>query len=79
MKYRQVAKKLSALGCHEIIIVDPRINETLQTGAVENRTYPDNKFIPIYRGDRSRPAPIISLPRFIGGIETEWRKCPFVF
>ena len=49
-------------------IVDLRIYETLQTGAVENRTYrvgvnarrlpnhtyPDNKFTPIYRGDRNR-------------------------
>ncbi len=25
------------------------------------------------------PAPIISLPRFIGGIETEGRKCLFIF
>ena len=33
---------------------------------------------PINR-DRNRPAPIISLPRFIGGIETEGRKCLFIF
>ena len=37
-------------------------NRTYQGGkAVKNCTYPDNKFIPIYRGDRSRPGPIISL------------------
>ena len=33
---------------------------------------------PTYR-DRSRPAPIISLPRFIGEIETEGRKRLFIF
>ena len=33
---------------------------------------------PINR-DRDRPAPIISLPRFIGGIEIEGRKCLFIF
>ena len=40
------------------IMVDFRINWTLQTGAVFNRTYPDNKFIPIYRGDRNRGAKV---------------------
>ena len=62
---------------HWFIIVDLRINEALQIGAVKNRTYrvglnsvrvetaptcPDNKFTP-----------------FIGGIETEGRKGSFIF
>ena len=45
-------------------MVDLRINETLRTGAVRKLHL---------------PAPIISLPRFIGGIETEGRKCLFIF
>ena len=45
-------------------MVDFRINKTLQTGAVRKPHL---------------PAPIISLPRFIGGIETEGRKCLFIF
>ena len=65
-------------------MVDLRINGTLLTGAVGNRTYRRMKArletapTPTYR-DRSRPAPIISLPRFIEGIETEGRKCLFIF
>ena len=49
-------------------IVDLRIKETRQTGAVFNSTYPDlsgskptgpdNKFTPIYRGDRNRGAKV---------------------
>ena len=55
-------------------MVDPRINETLQTGAVFNRT----AYTPLVGLKRLVPIlpdcigtggiPIISLPRFIGGI-----------
>ena len=50
------------------MIVDLRINETLQIGEGENLAYPDksgskppgpdNKFTPIYRGDRNRGAKV---------------------
>ena len=34
----------------------PHLPGWIECGAVCNRTYPDNKFTPIYRGDRNRGA-----------------------
>ena len=56
--------------------VDLRINETRQTGAVFNRTY--RVGLNAVRLETA-PTSIISLPRFIGGIEAEGRKRLFIF